>query len=85
MLDLAQSLVAVGAAIAANAARRAVGAIVGLLCVLVLASTSILFFTMAGYRALEQAIGAIQAPLIVGGVYFVAALIALVAVQARKS
>jgi hypothetical protein len=85
MPDLVQSLAAVGAAFALNAARRAAGTIVGLLSVFGLGATSALFFTIAGYRALEQAIGGIYAPVVVGALYLVAALIALLVVQARKS
>ena len=84
MLALAQSLVELGSAIASNAARRAVGTLIGLLCVLGLGATSALFLTMAAYRALEQTTGEIQASLICGGLYLIAALIALVALQARK-
>ena len=84
MLDLMQSLVAVGTAFALNAARRVVGTIMGLLCAFGLGATSALFFTIAGYRALEQAIGGIYAPVVAGALYLVAALIALLVVQARK-
>jgi len=46
--------------------------------------TSLLFFTLAGYRALVAAMGEIQAPLVIGVAYLVAGLVALLVVQSRR-
>ena len=47
-------------------------------------AVSLCFLTLAGYRAILQAIGDIYASLIVGGVYFVAGLVALLVIQFRR-
>jgi hypothetical protein len=55
----------------ASAARRTAVSVAGLLLCAVLFVTSLAFFTLAAYRALAEAVGAIQAPLAVGGTYLV--------------
>jgi hypothetical protein len=84
MFDLLQSLLALGAALAANAARRTIGTVVGMLCAFGLMAVSVIFFTIAAYRALERAVGDIYAPAAIGCFFFVAFLIALLVVQKRK-
>ena len=47
-------------------------------------TASLCFLTLAGYRATMQAMGEVSASLIVGGVYFVAGLVALLVIQFRR-
>lgn len=84
MFELVQSLAALVAAFASNAARRALGTFIGLFCALGLCATSAFFFTMAGYRALDRAIGEIYAPAAMGAAYLVMTLITLLIVQGRR-
>jgi hypothetical protein len=65
-------------------ARRAALSIAGLTLCATLFVASFSFFTVAAYRALEQAVGAIHAPLIVGAVYLLLALTGLLLVQSRR-
>ncbi|MBS0525733.1 MAG: hypothetical protein JSS04_19045 [Proteobacteria bacterium] len=84
MVALLEALTAVGAVALAGAARRATLSLAGLTLCAMLFVVSLAFFTLAGYRALEQTVGAIHAPLAIGGVYLVLALVALLAVQSRR-
>lgn len=84
MVALLEALAAAGTMALASAARRTAASVAGLLLSAVLLLTSVAFFTLAAYRALAEAIGAIHAPLVVGGAYLVSALIALIIVQSRR-
>lgn len=81
---LVRSLALVGAAIAANAARRAGTTAAGYLAVALLLAVSLGFFTLSGYRALVQALGDIYACLLLGGAYLVVALLAVIVLQAHR-
>lgn len=85
MLEILKSLLAIGAAMAAQAARRTIGTIAGMACALGLGAVSVMFFTIAGYRGLERTVGDIYAPTIMGCCYLVASLIALLVVQSRRT
>ncbi len=84
ILALAKSVALYGAVIAANAGRRLAVTIAGYLVAGGLFAVSLCFLTLAGYRALLQAIGDVYASLIVGGVYLVAGLVALLVIQFRR-
>jgi len=84
MAPVLQPIIALGAAFAMNAARRAAGTLAGLLLSAVLLLASLAFFTLAAYRALCHSIGDVYALLIVSIGYFVASLIALLIVQFRQ-
>ena len=84
MLALIEAVAALGTTLFANAARRAAVTVAGLLLAASLLLASLGFFTLAGYRALALAIGEIYAPLIIGGAYLIAALVALLVVQSRR-
>ena len=47
-------------------------------------AVSLCFLTLAAYRALSEALGDIYASLIVGCVYLVAGLVAMLVVQSRR-
>lgn len=81
--SLLQSAVAVGAALAMNAARRIAVTLTGYLAAGILLAASLAFLTLSGYRAIDHAIGDIYAALIVGTAYFVASLVALLVVSLR--
>jgi hypothetical protein len=82
--SLLQSVVAIGAALAANAARRAAATLAGLLLSVAMLAASLVFLTMAAYLALSHSIGEVYALLIVGSAYFVASLITLLIVQVKR-
>jgi hypothetical protein len=84
MLAILQSAMALGAALAINAARRAAAVMAGLLLAAALLVASLGFFTFAAYRALSHAIGDVYALVIIGCGYFVASLIALLVVQLKQ-
>jgi len=84
MFPLIEAIAALGTTLFANAARRAAARVAGLLLAASLLLASLGFFSLAGYRALAQAIGDIYAPLIIGGAYLIAALTALLIVQSRR-
>jgi len=84
MSALLEALTAAGSVALASAARRTAISVVGLLLCAALLLTSLAFFTLAAYRALAEAVGAIHAPLFVGGAYLVLALVGLLVVQARR-
>lgn len=79
-----QALAAYGAVAAAKAGRQAGAAAASYLAVAALFTVSLCFLTLAGYGALSLAIGPIYAALIVGCVYFVGGLVALVILQTRR-
>lgn len=78
-----QALAAYGAVAAAKAGRQASATAAGYLTVGVLFAASLCFLTIAGHGALSAAIGPIYGALIVGCVYFVGGLVALIILQAR--
>jgi hypothetical protein len=84
MLAVLETVTAVGSLALERAARRTALTVGGLLLCAGLLVTSVAFFTLAAYRALADAIGAIYAPLIIGGAYLVLALLALLVVQSRR-
>ena len=75
--SLLQSAVAIGTALAMNAARRAAFALAGYAAAGLLLAASLSFLTFSAYRAITAAIGDVYASLLVGSAYFVAALIML--------
>ena len=84
LLTLAKSVALYGAAIAANAGRRLAVTAAGYLIAGGLFAISLCFLTLAGYRAIMQAMGDVYASLIVGCVYLVAGLVALLVIQSRR-
>jgi hypothetical protein len=84
MVALLEALTAAGSLALASAACRAAFSISGLVLSAVLLVASLAFFTLAAYRALEQAVGTIHAPLAVGGAYLILALAGLLIVQSRR-
>jgi hypothetical protein len=84
LFDLAKSIALYGAVIAARAGRRAMTTVAGYLVAGGLFAVSLGFLTLAGYRAIMQAIGDVYASLIVGAAYFVAGLITLLVLQFRR-
>jgi hypothetical protein len=67
-----------------NAVRRAAAALAGYLAPGMLLAASLVFLTLSAYHAIALAIGKIYAALIVGSAYFVASLIALLALSFRS-
>jgi hypothetical protein len=84
LLALVKSVALFGAAAAANAGRRFAATLAGYLFAGGLFAVSLCFLTLAGYRALSQALGDVYASLIVGCVYLVAGLAALLVIQFRR-
>lgn len=84
MAAFLEALTAVGSVALVNVARRAAFSIGGLALCAALLVASLAFFTLAAYRALEQAVGEIQAPLAIGGAYLILALAGLLFVQSRR-
>ncbi len=84
MVALLEALTAAGAVALASAVRRATFSIAGLALCAVLVVASVAFFTLAGYRALEQTVGAIHAPLALGVGYLILALGGLLILQSRR-
>jgi len=84
LLTLARSVALFGAAAALEAARRAAVKAASYLLVGMLLTVSLGFLTLSGYRAILSALGEVYAALIIGCVYLVAALIAMLAVQMRR-
>ena len=81
LLTVVRSAALVGAALALDAARKAALTMAGYLLVGVFVLLSLGFLTLSGYRAICLGLGDIYAALIVGCIYLVAALIAMLAVQ----
>jgi hypothetical protein len=84
MVALLEALTAVGSVALVGVARRAALSIAGLALCAALFVASLGFFTLAAYRALEQAVGRIDAPLAIGGAYLVVALTGLLILQSRR-
>lgn len=84
MAALLEALTAAGSLALAGAARRTAMSVVGFFLCAALLLASLAFFTLAAYRALAEAVGAIHAPLVVGGAYLVLALVGLLVVQSRR-
>ena len=84
LLTLARSAGLYGLAMAAVAARRTAVSVSLYLLVLVLAIVGLGFLSASAFMALSQALGPVYASLIVGCVYLVGALIALLAAQMRR-
>lgn len=84
LLTLARSAALFGAAAALEAARRAAVKAASYLLVGMLLTVSLGFLTLSGYRAILSALGDVYAALIIGCVYLVAALIAMLTVQMRR-
>ena len=84
LLALVKSAALFAAAAAANAGRRFAATLAGYLFAGGLFAVGLCFLTLAGYRALSQALGDVYASLIVGCVYLVAGLAALLVIQFRR-
>ena len=82
--SMIQSALAIGAALAMNAARRAAITLAGYVLAGLFLVASLAFLTLSGYCALGQSLGDVYAALIVGAAYLVAALIALLALSFRS-
>jgi quinol-cytochrome oxidoreductase complex cytochrome b subunit len=84
LFALAKSLALSGVVAAVDAGRRAATTVAAYVVAGVLFAVSLCFLTLAGYRAMVDAMGEVYASLIVGCVYFVAGLIALLVIQFRR-
>ena len=82
--SLLQSAIALGSALAMNAARRAAITLMGYLAAGLLLAASLSFLTYSAYRAIASTIGDIYAALLIGTAYFVAALITLLVLSFRN-
>ena len=81
---LLQSAIAIGTALAMNAARRVAATLAGYLAAGVLLAGSLAFMTLSAYRAIGETIGDVYAGLLVGSAYLVAALVVLVVLGFRS-
>ncbi len=81
---LVRTLAAFGAAAALDGLRKAGATFGGYAVTLLLAVASVGFLTDSGHRAIAEALGEVYASLIVGVVFLVLALVALVIVQGRR-
>lgn len=81
---LVKSLAAVATLSVGAAAQRAASTAGGYAIVALLFAVSLCFLTFAGYRALDVAMGGIQASLIVGCAYLFLALVAALVLQIRR-
>jgi drug/metabolite transporter (DMT)-like permease len=84
LVSLVKSLTAIGTLSLGAAARRTASTAGGYAIVALLFAVSLCFLTFAGYRALEMAMGSIQAALIVGCAYLFLALVAALVLQMRR-
>ena len=84
LFALAKSIALSGVVAAADAGRRAAATAAAYLLAGALFAVSLCFLTLAGYRAMLEAMGSVYASLIVGCVYFVAGLIAMLVIQFRR-
>ena len=84
LFALVKSVALLGAVAAANAGRRLAATLVGYLLAGGLFAVSLCFLTLAGYRAISEALGDVYASLIVGCVYLVAGLVTLLVIQFRR-
>jgi hypothetical protein len=83
LLALAKSAALYGTAIAAIAGRRVATTVAGYLIVFGLFAVSFCFLTLSGYRAISQALGDVYAALIVGCIYLMVGLVAMLVMQFR--
>lgn len=81
---LVKSLALFGAVTAGNVGRRTASMVTAYLLVTGLFGVSLFFLTLSGYRAISLAMGSIYASLIVGCVYLVVGLVALLILQSRR-
>jgi hypothetical protein len=84
LLTIVKTAALFASAAAANAGRRIAATLAGYLVVGALFAVSLCFLTLAGYRALSQALGEIYASLIVGCLYLVAGLVTLLVIQIKR-
>jgi hypothetical protein len=84
LLAVVKSAALFGAVAAANAGRRLATTVAGYLVAGGLFAVSLCFLTLAGYRAISNALGDIYASLIVGCAYLVAGLVTLLVIQFRR-
>jgi hypothetical protein len=84
LLALVKSAALFGAVAAANAGRRLATTLAGYLLAGGLFAVSLCFLTLAGYRAISNALGDIYASLIIGCAYLVAGLVTLLVIQFRS-
>jgi hypothetical protein len=84
LLSVVKTVALFAAAAAANAGRRFAATLAGYLVVGGLFAASLCFLTLAGYRALSQALGDVYASLIVGSLYLVAGLATLLILQIKR-
>ena len=84
LLTLARSAALFGAIAALKVARQAAVTTAGYLLIGMLLTVSLGFLTLSGYRAISSTLGDVYAALIVGCIYFLAAVIAMLAVQIRR-
>jgi hypothetical protein len=84
LLTVVKTAALFAAAAAANAGRRFAATLGGYLFAGGLFAASLCFLTLAGYRALLQALGDVYASLIVGCLYFVAGLVTLLVIQIKR-
>jgi hypothetical protein len=84
LLSVVKTAALFAAAAAANAGRRFAATLAGYLVAGGLLAASLCFLTLAGYRALSQALGDVYASLIVGSLFLVAGLATLLILQIRR-
>jgi hypothetical protein len=84
LLTIVKTASLFAAAAVANAGRRFAATLAGYLVAGGLLAASLCFLTLAGYRALSQALGGVYASLIVGSLYLVAGLATLLILQIRR-
>jgi hypothetical protein len=84
LLTVVKTAALFAAAAAANAGRSFAATLGGYLLASGLFAASLCFLTLAGYRALSQALGDIYASLIVGCLYLVAGLVTLLVLQFKR-
>jgi hypothetical protein len=84
LLTVVKTAALFAAAAAANAGRRFAATLAGYLVAGGLLAASLCFLTLAGYRALSQALGDVYASLIVGSLYLVAGLATLLILQIKR-
>ncbi len=84
LLTIVKTVALFGGAVVANAGRRFAATLGGYLIAGGLFAASLCFLTLAGYRALSQALGDVYASLIVGCLYFVAGLVTLLVIQIKR-
>jgi hypothetical protein len=84
LLTIVKTIALFGGVVAANAGRRFAATLGGYLIAGGLLAASLCFLTLAGYRALSQALGDVYASLIVGCLYFVAGLVTMLVIQIKR-